>query len=296
MQLITKKTLITLALAAAVTLVGARQPLLGQAAQPNWKDRAEFDLYDAITKEAQPAKRLELLNQWKEKYPASEFSNVRMQVFVQTYQQAGKCGEAINAANEVLGKDPNNLTVLNAVLTCIFTTQNPTPDQYAAAEKAATQVLGNLDTLFAADKKPAAVSDADWNTAKNGIHLLAQNALGYIPMQQQNFAKAEAEFTKSLQLNPAQGQISYWLGTVILSQKNPAQQSAALWHFARAAAYDGPGSLPAAQRAPVRAYQEGLHRLSRQQRGSRRIVEPGQGIGIPAQPGLEGEEQERPCF
>ena len=64
----TKKTLVTIALAAATLSIGLREPAWGQAAQPQWKDRAEFDLYDAITKETQPAKRIELLNQWKEKY------------------------------------------------------------------------------------------------------------------------------------------------------------------------------------------------------------------------------------
>ena len=249
-----RKTLITLALATA--MVAGSQPAFSQAAQPNWKDRAEFDLYDAITKEAQPAKRIDLLNQWKEKYPTSEFANVRLQVFTQSYQQAGRCGEAISSANELLGKDANNLTALNTILTCIFTTQNPTPDQLASADRAANQVLSNINTLFASDKKPQGVSDADWNTAKNGLQLLAQNTIGFVAMTQKNNEKAEAEFTKSLQGNPNQGQISYWLGTVVLAQKNPAKQSAALWHFARAAAFDGPGSLPAANRAPVRTYLE----------------------------------------
>ena len=79
MLVISRKTLMPLAFAAAVTFVGTRQPVFAQAAQQsaqgpqkNWKDRAEFDLYDSITKETQPAKRLELLNSWKEKYPASE--------------------------------------------------------------------------------------------------------------------------------------------------------------------------------------------------------------------------------
>lgn len=256
MLVTTKKTLFILAFAAAAAIVVSRQPAFAQAAQPNWKDRAEFDLYDAITKEAQPAKRLDLLNQWKDKYAATEFANVRLQVFTQTYQQAGRCGEAITSANELLGKDASNLTALNTILTCIFITPTPTPDQLASADKAASQVLSDINTLFGVDKKPQGVSDADWNTAKGGLQLLAQNTIGYVAMQQKNNDKAEAEFTKSLQGNASQGQISYWLGTVILAQKNPAKQSAALWHFARAAAFDGPGSLPAANRTPVRTYLE----------------------------------------
>jgi hypothetical protein len=141
-------------------------------------------------------------------------------------------------------------------MTCIFTMSNPTAEQYASADRAGNQVLSNLDTLFAADKKPQGVSDGDWNNAKSGLQLLAQNTLGYTALQQKNNAKAETEFTKSLQMNGNQGQVAYWLGSAILAQKDPAKQSAALWQFARAAAYDGPGSLPAQNRQGVQAYLE----------------------------------------
>ena len=52
------------------------------SAQKNWKDRAEYDLYESITKEATPAKRLELLNQWNEKYPATEFKLERQLLYL----------------------------------------------------------------------------------------------------------------------------------------------------------------------------------------------------------------------
>src|SRR5690242_11568979 len=62
----------------------------GQAAagQPQWKDRAEFDLFESIRNEQDPTKKIALLNQWKEKYPGSEFKKVRAGLLVQTYQNA----------------------------------------------------------------------------------------------------------------------------------------------------------------------------------------------------------------
>jgi hypothetical protein len=35
---------------------------------PNWKDRAEYDLVQSALAEKDPQKKLDLLNQWKEKY------------------------------------------------------------------------------------------------------------------------------------------------------------------------------------------------------------------------------------
>jgi hypothetical protein len=55
---ISRKSFLPLALAAAMTVAVTHQPAFAQAAQggaqgaqKNWKDRAEYDLYDAISKE-----------------------------------------------------------------------------------------------------------------------------------------------------------------------------------------------------------------------------------------------------
>ena len=58
---------------AAITVTG-----VWAQAQPQWKDRAEYDLSAAITQAIQAndgAKALELVKQWKEKYPTSDFKN-----------------------------------------------------------------------------------------------------------------------------------------------------------------------------------------------------------------------------
>ncbi len=261
---------IPLALAGAAIIAGSQAPAFaqaaqgapaaqgaqpakaaGQPAQKNWKDRAEYDLYESITKETAPAKRLELLNSWKDKYPSSEFADVRQQVYMATYAQLGRAADALTAAGEILGKDPNNLQALSSALTAIFSTTNPTPDQLSVADKAANQVTSNVDTLFATDKKPATVGDADWTSAKKNMQVLAQNTLGYDAWQRKEYDKAEQEFVKSLQMEPNQGQVSYWLSTVILAQRKPEKYSASIYNLARAASYDGAGSLNAQGRQSV---------------------------------------------
>ncbi len=178
---------------------------------------------------------------------------MRQQMFMATYAQLGRPADALAAAGEILTKDANNLQALSAALTAIFSIQTPTPDQLTIADKAANQVLSSGDTLFATDKKPANVSDADWTTAKKNMQVLAQNALGYDAWQRKELDKAETEFTKSLQIEPNQGQVSYWLSSVILAERKPEKYSTALYHWARAASYDGPGSLNAQGRQQVLA-------------------------------------------
>jgi hypothetical protein len=236
----------------------AQQPA-AQSGQPqkNWKDRAEYDLYESIGKAADANQRLTLLNQWKEKYPASEFSDLRDVLFMETYRQLGRGGDMLTAANTVLAKDPNNIQALGAAITSVYTLPpNAPPDQLSTVEKAANQLLTNADTLFAADKKPANVSDADWTSAKKSLTTTAETALGLIAMRNKNNEQAETAFHKTLEMDPNAAQVSYWLGTVILAEKNPAKQSEALYNFARAAAYDGPGALAPAGRTEVQKYLE----------------------------------------
>ena len=241
-----------------VVLTGGHRAAFGQAAstlapQKNWKDRPEYDLWEAINKETTAAKRLDLLNSWKEKYPNSDFADRRQQLFMTTYAELGRSGDSLAVAGEILAADPNNLRALSSALAAIFAVRNPPPtaDQLTIAERAANQVLSNLDTLFAPDKKPATVSEADWSTANKNMRMVALNALAYVSWQRKDYDQAEAQFTKSLQLEPDQGQVSYWLSNVILSEKKPEKYSAALFDMARAAAFDGPGSLNEAGRQQV---------------------------------------------
>jgi len=62
----------------------SQQPAAGQeaagqqkAGQPNWKDRAEYDLYNKIAHETDLKKRLDLLDEWTQKYPKTDFEALR---------------------------------------------------------------------------------------------------------------------------------------------------------------------------------------------------------------------------
>ena len=229
----------------------------GQASgkQRNWKDRTEYDLYVSITKETDPNKRLQLLQQWQDKYPTSDFKDsLRDPLFMQTYAQLNQPQQTIDKAKEILANDPTNFQAL--YFTTIMATQitPPTPDLLDQAEKAANGLIGAIPTQFAADKKPPQVKPEDWQKAQTDTDALAHTTLGWVAMNRKDYAKAEQEFTKSLQENPQAGQVSYWLGTVVLAEKDPKKQSAALYDFARAAAYDGQGSLNAAGRTQVQQY------------------------------------------
>lgn len=227
----------------------------GQA-QPkqNWKDRAEYDLYEAITKAANAEARLKLLDQWKEKYPNTDFQLLRLQAYVGAYQQLNRIPDLLATARSILEMQPKDIRMLSTVAYYTTVLPKPSPDDLSAGQKAAQGVLELLDAEFTPEKKPANVTEADWKKSRVAAEAVSYRTLGWVAMQRKDHEAAEKAFTKTLELNPEQGEVSYWLGTVIVAQKKPERQSDALFHFARAGTYTGTGALSPQGRQQVEAY------------------------------------------
>jgi tetratricopeptide (TPR) repeat protein len=220
------------------------------APQKNWKDRGEYDLFDAITKDTNPKTKLEKLQQWLKQYPQTDYVTERRTLLLATYFQLGMAKEAVDVAKQILGNDPNNFSAL--FITVSFTQalagQNPTPDVLDQGESAAKALLAILDKI------PPNFTEEQWKNQKPQIEALAHTTLGWVALQKKNWQAAEAEFQKALQLNPNDGQVDYYMGTAIASEKDPAKMPTALFYFARAATYEGQGALNPAGRQQVMGY------------------------------------------
>jgi hypothetical protein len=222
----------------------------GQAAAqgPQWKDRGEYDIFQLVQKETDATKKVALLNEWKQKYPATEFAKVRAGLYLQAYQTLNQIPNVITAANEIIETDPKDVQTLSALLVLAFQLNNTSPEMLAFVEKTAQSLVANIDN------KPAAITDEQWKTQKNQTLGLGYRALGWVAMQRKDTAATVSNLTKTLELNGAQGDVSYWLGQAIISQKDETTYADGLYHVARAAVYDGPGSLPPANRQQVNDY------------------------------------------
>jgi hypothetical protein len=240
----------------AVALVALALILPAQEKKKEWKDRAEYDLYDAALKDTNSTARLDTLEKWKKQYPQSDFSDVRQQIYLVTYRQLNRAREAFDAAVEILKDNPNHVVALATVAGDIYQFNPPSAADLDTAEHTCNYLLANLDAIYAPEKRPADTKEADWVKAKPEMKAFAQKTLGWIAWTRKDMDKAEAELTRALQLDPRQGQVSYWLASAILAQNSdkPEKQPVALYHFARAAAYDGTGGLPAGDRKQVQAY------------------------------------------
>jgi hypothetical protein len=284
-----------------------------------WKDRAEYDLYEAARTATDANVALQKLNEWKEKYPTTNFDKERRTLFLQTYAKLNQGQKAIDAAKDMLQLDPGDFTALYyiALLTPQLyanATQPPPADALDQAQKAANSLLnGGLDKQFAPDKKPAAMSDADYKKTRTDIELAAHNTLGWVALQQKNNEEAEKQYRQLLGMDPNSGQTAYLLGTAILVQHNPSKQSEGLYYIARAVAYDGPGALTADGRQQIdqtylsKTYKqfhgstEGLDQLKQQAKSSPTppagfTIETATSIGAKKQQQEEEEAKKNPSL
>jgi tetratricopeptide (TPR) repeat protein len=234
-------------------------------AQKNWKDRAEYDLYAAITMDNAPASRLQNLEKWKSMYPQSEYADVRLKIYLVTYQQMMNHRAAIDTATEILKADPNDLTSLTEIVGYGLTLEPTAPNAALNAqnksdldtiEKTARYILANLDTIYAAGKKPQGTTDDQWNAAKPTMQKFAQFTIARVELLAKDVPKAETELTNTVKMDPTNAQATYLLAGNLLSQQkeHPDKMPLALFEYARAATYDGQGALDAATRKQIDAF------------------------------------------
>lgn len=220
-----------------------------EAKKKEWKDRAEYDLFEGAQKEQTPAKRLEILNTWKQKYPTTDFAVERLQLFIVAHQQLGQVPKIVESAEELVKLDGSNLMGLYWLT--ILTPNLGSTDAAVLdrGQKAGNGLIASLDSNFAASKKPATTSEADWKRARDDMEAAAHKTLGWVATQRKDAKAAEESYRKSLEFQPRSGEVSYWYYQIL--RTNPDRQSDALFHLARAATLTGAGALPEPSRKQI---------------------------------------------
>lgn len=204
--------------------VHAQAPAAPKA--PAAKDQGEFDIANAADKEKDPAKKLDLLHQWEQKYPDSDFKGMRAVNIAQAESQIA--AKALAAGTSAGDMD--------------------------AAQKAAQDLIDNIDKYLAPENKPAAVADAQWAQIKQTITLQAHMELAAVSASKKDDAKAEAEYRKVLALDPNSASTAYSMGILIYRTKNINRFPEAFFWIARGIQITGAEALPAATKTAADKY------------------------------------------
>jgi hypothetical protein len=235
--------------------------LVAQDKKPEWKSRDEYDLYDSAAKDTNAASRLATLDRWRAQYGETGFLDVRQDMYMITYQQLvqqqpSKAREGFNMAIEILGTRPNYWRALSAIVGYAYLFPSVSESDLEIVEKGAQRILDHLDEIYAPANKPPEIKDPDWAKQRPEMKVFAQRTLAWIYLQRKDNARLESESMKCLALDSNQAQVSYWLAGAIASQvkEHPERYPVALYHYARAAAYDGPGALVASDRQKIRDF------------------------------------------
>ncbi len=253
MQYSTKRALATVAL---IALCGVALIAQGQQNQKQWKDRAEYDLWESINKEQNANTKLGLLNTWKQKYPASDYADARIVLFIQTYQALGNAKGMMESAKELVAMDAKNFQGLYWMNLLTISMNDNSPAALDAGEKAGKGLLDAIPETFDPAKKPANVSDDVWRQERANMTAIANRTLGWVAMSRNQNEVAEKYFLEVLKINGNDAQASSWMGTVLLKQRKLEKISAGLYHIAHAAHHDGQGALPDAVKKSLQTYLE----------------------------------------
>ncbi len=204
------------------------------------KDQAESDLIQAIQKEPDAKKRVDLVQQWKDKYPTSDFKNERLQAMIVAQQAAANAVGMRDAAQELIKEDPKYLPAYDYVNLLTVSINDKSETALANGDKAAQ---GMLELLKSSPPKPANVTDDQWAAAKKAYQVNALKTLAYGKLSRNDFAGAEEQYVEILKIAPNMADISQLAGFVVLKQKKEERQAIGLFHYARAATFTGAGAL-----------------------------------------------------
>jgi len=232
------------------------QAALTAATNADWTDRKEYDLVLNIRSESAPQKRLVLLDSWTQSYPKTALARARQELYLDTYESLGDHIRMFETAKQMQSASPDDAVALYW-LTVLTPQQPDSPAVREIGEKAAKSLLASLDQNFAANKKPATASDADWQKQKIGVEVIAHRTLGWINWQRPDLPAASDEFIICVQKDPGNAELSSWLGVVSAIDSN--KQPQALWYLARATNRDIATPLPETQRRQVNSILENMY-------------------------------------
>jgi tetratricopeptide (TPR) repeat protein len=210
----------------SVLPIAARAQAPAAPKPPAAKDQGEYDLGQAAMKETDPQKKLDLMHQWEQKYPDSDFKGQRaVQIASAESQIAAKALQPGASAADM-----------------------------AAAQKYADDLIDNLDKYLAPENKPEGATDAQWKQAKDTIILQAHLELGAVYASRKEDAKTEAEYRKILAIDPSNAATAYSLGILIYRQKKVERFPEAFFWIARGVGITGPEALPATTKIAADKY------------------------------------------
>jgi hypothetical protein len=129
----------------------------------------EFEFFQRVNQERQPARQISVLLEWEAAFPNSGWQRERMLFLVTAYKDAGQLVNSFTSATRLLELDPRDLTAWYSLVTIAPLLENPSSDQIRVTEEAANNLLSSSRIAppvtdagtQVADRKPEETSDPE---------------------------------------------------------------------------------------------------------------------------------------
>jgi tetratricopeptide (TPR) repeat protein len=183
------------------TQTGAAAPTPAAQHQPQAKSKEEFDAYNQAAAKTDPAQLEAAADEFAQKFPNSELKELLYVRAMTLYQQQNNSGKIIAAGRKAIALNPINPVPLVAVASAlVMDTRESDLDRdarYAEAGKDAQSALDNIETGL---EIPPGVSQAQITAAQANLRSIAYDTLGVIAMNKKDYAAAEQNFQKAVDL------------------------------------------------------------------------------------------------
>ena len=237
-------------LAAVAFLVALAHIVAAQPIKKQLKDQAEHDLYNRALNAEDPAREIEALEQWTQRYPASDYRDDRLYLFMQAYNKLDQPERVLDYGARLIARglpsvfntSENGLAILNVLFLIVRSTASlpsPTEAQVSLGQRAARDLLE-----FTATYRPANTEEASWPAARDDLEKRTRAAIVVMALAPGNQAMAKnppdcaaaaTAWTAAATQFPQNALIGYNLGKALHCEGKTAQ---GIYQFVRAAELD----------------------------------------------------------
>jgi tetratricopeptide (TPR) repeat protein len=217
---------------------GAQQPPADKDKQPNpaplSMDNAppspeEESAAKAAQQATDPSKRIQMAEEFLQKYPQSRYRPAMYQALVSGYFATQQVPKMLEAGEKEVELNPNDAPVLAVMGQALARTYNAkAPDSAKQLEKAelySKRAIEITPTL----PKPENLSDEAFTNAKNDTLVMAHSGLGLVYIRRGKFSEAVPELEQSVKADshPEPDPVNYYLLGVANKQTSHFEAAAA---------------------------------------------------------------------
>lgn len=178
----------------------------------NAEEDAAFKAFDSSPM-TDSTKKIQLGEEFLQKYPQSRYLSVIYSTLVQAYVHANNVAKMEEIGEKEIALNPNDVQVLamlgQTIPRAINSSTPNIPQQLEKAEKYSKSAIELTPTI----PKPPNVTDEQFTTAKNVTLAMAHSGLGLVYFRRGKFAEAIPELEQSVKVdpNPDQDPVNFYL-------------------------------------------------------------------------------------